>query len=137
MKCPKCKGKAETIDSRPHPTYNTIRRRRTCAVCSHKWTTYETECSQEIMKAICNSKVAEDFLRSCSIELIMAEFQRRLIQSDTIIKADHQRLTSMFEEQADSKPESVNEFVERTTTPVSEQSEINPNQKSTEQERRD
>ena len=42
MSCPACgKGGALTIDSRGTPT--TVRRRRKCPHCQHRWTTYEME----------------------------------------------------------------------------------------------
>jgi transcriptional regulator NrdR family protein len=43
--CPRCKDleKAMVIDSRPHRALGimTIKRRRECLACRHRWTTYE------------------------------------------------------------------------------------------------
>lgn len=40
MNCPKCESPDnKTIDSRP--ASDTIRRRRKCDACEHRWTTYE------------------------------------------------------------------------------------------------
>ena len=52
MSCPACgKGGALTIDSRGGPT--TVRRRRECPCCKHRWTTYElaAEAYEELVKA--------------------------------------------------------------------------------------
>lgn len=40
MNCPLCKHETEVIDSRPS-TNNTIRRRRRCPQCQHRFTTIE------------------------------------------------------------------------------------------------
>lgn len=42
--CPKCGSAAEVIDSRPGPVLGdecSVRRRRACVACDHRWTTYE------------------------------------------------------------------------------------------------
>ena len=42
MRCPKCGGsKSSVIDSRQAEDGNTIRRRRECEDCQHRFTTYE------------------------------------------------------------------------------------------------
>lgn len=40
-KCAKCGGKSKVIDSREQPL--SIRRRRECVKCKHRWNTYESE----------------------------------------------------------------------------------------------
>ena len=37
--CPRCEGSAEVIDSRR--TGNSVRRRRSCLSCGHRWSTVE------------------------------------------------------------------------------------------------
>jgi len=42
MNCPECNSKkTEVLDSRPRVFGDTIRRRRICSECDHKFTTYE------------------------------------------------------------------------------------------------
>jgi transcriptional regulator NrdR family protein len=43
LMCPSCRTsrESEVIDSRPVPSGLTIRRRRGCLSCAHRWTTYE------------------------------------------------------------------------------------------------
>lgn len=42
MTCPKCKSLDHSvIDSRTSPSGDSIRRRRRCDLCGHKFTTYE------------------------------------------------------------------------------------------------
>jgi len=42
MKCPFCEyGESKVVDSRPTDDGNTIRRRRECVECKHRFTTYE------------------------------------------------------------------------------------------------
>lgn len=43
MNCPKCSGKSEVSDSRPKD--GTVRRRRKCLKCGHKYTSYEVDVS--------------------------------------------------------------------------------------------
>ncbi len=44
MICPRCDGKTQVTDSRGAP-HNTIRRRRECVACGHRFTTYESTIS--------------------------------------------------------------------------------------------
>ena len=39
--CPLCWAEAKCIDSRCHPLTNTIRRRRVCTHCAHRFTSVE------------------------------------------------------------------------------------------------
>jgi hypothetical protein len=41
MTCPKCQGSTRCVDSRGGPR-NSIRRRRRCMTCEHRFSTYET-----------------------------------------------------------------------------------------------
>lgn len=42
MRCPVCGNpESKVVDSRPSEDYTTIRRRRECLACSHRFTTYE------------------------------------------------------------------------------------------------
>lgn len=42
MRCPRCRGVADkVIDSRFRPPGNYVHRRRICAACGHRFTTYE------------------------------------------------------------------------------------------------
>lgn len=42
MMCPKCNSYTNSVkDSREHPEYNWIKRRRRCDECDHRWNTYE------------------------------------------------------------------------------------------------
>lgn len=44
MKCPRCNGESEVIDSRPMPDGRAVRRRRQClASGKHRFTTFEVE----------------------------------------------------------------------------------------------
>jgi transcriptional repressor NrdR len=42
MKCPECNGRVDVKDSRHLASTNEIRRRRRCAACGHRFTTYES-----------------------------------------------------------------------------------------------
>ncbi len=42
MYCPKCQeNDTRVVDSREHPMYNWVKRRRECKECMNRWTTYE------------------------------------------------------------------------------------------------
>jgi transcriptional repressor NrdR len=41
MNCIKCSGDTKVLDSRLSDGTNTVRRRRSCLVCNHKFTTHE------------------------------------------------------------------------------------------------
>ena len=43
MNCPKCSSDGSVIDSRPTDHATTIRRRRECNTCKHRYTTYEVD----------------------------------------------------------------------------------------------
>jgi transcriptional regulator NrdR family protein len=51
MTCPKCQYECAVIDSRDGPD-NTIRRRRRCLKCPHRWTTYESNISPEMLASL-------------------------------------------------------------------------------------
>lgn len=65
MKCPKCdqpchsQGKSTVKDSRFVETMNAIRRRRTCAHCGYKFTTYE-----RVEDELNYTPIAENFVRA-------------------------------------------------------------------------
>lgn len=59
MECPKCKSTyVEVIDTRPAEN-NSIRRRRICRDCSHRFTTYELT----VQEIIDNNNQIRDSLR--------------------------------------------------------------------------
>jgi transcriptional regulator NrdR family protein len=42
MVCPKCAERDNhTLETREHPTYNWVKRRRACYSCDYKWSTIE------------------------------------------------------------------------------------------------
>ena len=52
MRCPKCGAtKSSVIDSRQAEEGNTIRRRRECEECQHRFTTYERVEERKIGRA--------------------------------------------------------------------------------------
>lgn len=48
MQCPKCAGDTSVVDSRAAPN-NTIRRRRECDACGHRFNTFESTVSPQVV----------------------------------------------------------------------------------------
>ena len=60
MSCPACgKGGALTIDSRGGPA--SVRRRRQCPACKHRWTTYEVP-AEAYLDLLRTQASVDDFL---------------------------------------------------------------------------
>ena len=79
MRCPKCGGsKSSVIDSRQAEDGNTIRRRRECEDCQHRFTTYE-RVEERTLVVVKKDGTREQFSRDkiCSA-------QKRPVSSDEI-----------------------------------------------------
>ena len=48
MDCPRCDSSSRTLETRRAPDGNAVRRRRECANCGHRFTTYERAVAESI-----------------------------------------------------------------------------------------
>ncbi|HKI69117.1 MAG TPA: transcriptional regulator NrdR [Verrucomicrobiae bacterium] len=84
MRCPKCGCQDDkVIDSRASREGATIRRRRECISCGHRFTTYE-EIEHEGLVVVKRDGRREDFSREKLLSGIKKAFQKRPVGQKTI-----------------------------------------------------
>jgi transcriptional repressor NrdR len=84
MRCPKCgKQDDKVIDSRASREGTTIRRRRECTACGHRFTTYE-EVEREQLMVIKRDGRREEFSREKLHSGLKKAFQKRPISPEVI-----------------------------------------------------
>lgn len=84
MRCPKCGNQDDkVIDSRASREGSTIRRRRECLACQHRFTTYE-EVEHEGLMVIKRDGRREEFSREKLLSGLKKACQKRPISNKTI-----------------------------------------------------
>lgn len=84
MRCPKCSGQDDkVIDSRASREGSTIRRRRECLKCAHRFTTYE-EIEHEGLMVIKRDGRREEFSKEKLLSGIKKACQKRPISEKVI-----------------------------------------------------
>ena len=84
MRCPKCGGnKSSVVDSRQAEDGNTIRRRRECEECQHRFTTYE-RVEERTLVVVKKDGTREQFSRDKIWNGIIRSAQKRPVSSDEI-----------------------------------------------------
>ena len=84
MRCPKCGGnKSRVVDSRQAEEGNTIRRRRECEECQHRFTTYE-RVEERTLVVVKKDGTREQFSRDKIFNGIIRSAQKRPVSSDEI-----------------------------------------------------
>ena len=84
MRCPKCGGnKSSVVDSRQAEDGNTIRRRRECEECQHRFTTYERG-EERTLVVVKKDGTREQFSRDKIFNGIIRSAQKRPVSSDEI-----------------------------------------------------
>ena len=84
MRCPKCGGnKSSVVDSRQAEDGNTIRRRRECEECQHRFTTYE-RVEERTLVVVKKDGTREQFSRDKILNGIIRSAQKRPVSSDEI-----------------------------------------------------
>ena len=84
MKCPNCGNKdTRVVDSRPSDNYESIRRRRVCAACGNKFSTYEYIETMPIM-VVKKDKSRQVFSREKLIGGILKACHKRPVTSSQI-----------------------------------------------------
>jgi len=87
MRCPKCGNQEDrVIDSRSSKDGASIRRRRECIGCQHRFTTYE-EIERELIRVIKRDGRSELFDRRKLINGMMKACEKRPITLETVEKA--------------------------------------------------
>ena len=87
MRCPKC-GHTEdkVIDSRASREGNTIRRRRECLQCAHRFTTYE-QVEKETLRVVKRDGRYEDFDRHKLLSGLKKACEKRPVSAEQIEQA--------------------------------------------------
>ena len=84
MRCPKCGGnKSSVVDSRQAEDGNTIRRRRECEECQHRFTTCE-RVEERTLVVVKKDGTREQFSRDKIFNGIIRSAQKRPVSSDEI-----------------------------------------------------
>ena len=84
MRCPKCGGnKSSVVDSRQAEDGKTIRRRRECDECRHRFTTYE-RVEERTLVVVKKDGTREQFSRDKIFNGIIRSAQKRPVSSDEI-----------------------------------------------------
>jgi transcriptional repressor NrdR len=87
MRCPKCGTQEDrVIDSRSSKEGATIRRRRECLACAHRFTTYE-EIEHELLTVIKRDGRREPFSRDKLVTGIQRACQKRPVSAEAIADA--------------------------------------------------
>ncbi len=87
MRCPKCLCQDDkVIDSRSSKEGATIRRRRECTQCAHRFTTYE-QIEYEPMMVIKRDGRREDFSKDKLVTSLKRACQKRPVSEDSITSA--------------------------------------------------
>lgn len=87
MRCPKCGNQEDrVIDSRSSKDGASIRRRRECIECLHRFTTYE-EIERELIRVIKRDGRSEPFDRRKLINGMMKACEKRPISIEAVEKA--------------------------------------------------
>src|SRR6266480_2741157 len=84
MRCPKCGSQEDrVVDSRASREGATIRRRRECAACSHRFTTYE-EVERDQLAVLKRDGRREEFSKDKLLSGLRKACQKRPISQKTI-----------------------------------------------------
>ena len=106
MRCPKCGGnKSSVVDSRQAEDGNTIRRRRECEECQHRFTTYE-RVEERTLVVVKKDGTREQFSRDKIFNGIIRSAQKRPVSSDEIeefVNRIDQKVRSQSENEINSE----------------------------------
>ena len=106
MRCPKCGAtKSSVVDSRQAEEGNTIRRRRECDECQHRFTTYE-RVEERTLVVVKKDGTREQFSRDKIFNGIIRSAQKRPVSSDEIgmvVNRIEQKLRSRSENEIQSE----------------------------------
>jgi transcriptional repressor NrdR len=114
MRCPKCGTQEDrVIDSRSSKEGATIRRRRECLACTHRFTTYE-EIEHELLTVIKRDGRREPFSRDKLVTGIQRACQKRPVSAEAIADAVERIVEGLASEYEREVPaQSVGERVMR------------------------
>ncbi|MEW4354388.1 transcriptional regulator NrdR [Streptococcus pneumoniae] len=106
MRCPKCGGsKSSVVDSRQAEDGHTIRRRRACEECQHRFTTYE-RVEEKTLVVVKKDGTREQFSREKIFNGIIRSAQKRPVSSeeiDAVVNRIEQKLRGNNEDEIDSE----------------------------------
>lgn len=105
MRCPKCNSlKSSVVDSRQAEDGNTIRRRRECENCHHRFTTYE-RVEEKTLVVVKKDGTREQFSREKIFNGIIRSAQKRPVSSAEM-EAVVNRIEQKVRAQSDGEVES-------------------------------
>ncbi|MBO4107872.1 transcriptional regulator NrdR [Streptococcus suis] len=105
MRCPKCNSiKSSVVDSRQAEDGNTIRRRRECESCEHRFTTYE-RIEEKTLVVVKKDGTREQFSREKIFNGIIRSAQKRPVSSheiDEVVNRIEQKVRSQSDTEVES-----------------------------------
>lgn len=112
MKCPKCGCiESRVLDSRPYDDYMTIRRRRECLDCKHRFTTYERIVSTTI-PVVKRDATREEYDRSKILRGILKACEKRSVTMEQMENMVSEIETELFStNQAEIQSTEIGELV--------------------------
>lgn len=103
MKCPLCGKDSQVVESRPSEDGSTIRRRRMCKVCGHRFTTYERLEDRPLIvrkrsgrkELFDGNKVLKGLAKACEKRKIHIDTLREISREiEAELRASHREVTS-------------------------------------------
>ena len=86
MKCPKCmENETKVVDSRPNDDHSSIRRRRECEKCGHRYSTYE-RIEETPIRVIKKDKTSQVFNRDKLLNGLITACEKRPVTINQIEK---------------------------------------------------
>lgn len=105
MHCPKCNSlKSSVVDSRQAEDGNTIRRRRECEACHHRFTTYE-RIEEKTLVVVKKDGTREQFSREKIFNGIIRSAQKRPVSSaeiDEVVNRIEQKVRTQSDNEVES-----------------------------------
>jgi transcriptional repressor NrdR len=111
MKCPNCnKDDDKVLESRPSDEGESIRRRRECLSCGHRFTSYE-RIENKILTVVKRDGRHEEFIRDKVLTGIVRACEKRPISLDTIEEIVNAAETLAEKSQKEIKTKKIGELI--------------------------
>ena len=107
MRCSKCSRTGDkVIDSRESKDGSTIRRRRECLACGHRFTTYE-QLERTDLRVVKRNDVREPFSRDKLLGGLVKACEKRPVELDTLELAAEEIITELQQDNVREIPSRV------------------------------
>ena len=99
MPCPVCGTNTNVIDSRLRETVSSIRRRRRCDECGHRFSTFEISVTEAALIHLTRGDQDRKILMASSDDQLLKELRRRMVALRKKIKPEdtEEKITDPFD----------------------------------------